>query len=203
MFIASTPGVILPNVIFFIFWFSVLILSVYYLFKNCVYNKMTLLNSDKRKNCSQLQRKGLAPRKSRSYQSFLNFFLIFAIMLSHFTICEFFLNVANMQVCQQVMEKFFVSEEKKFYKIGYCTYLYFLCDFPHLAVFIIFISFSAIKWLIFYHLVSRLSRDLNPRPQRSALNQGLPNLSVYSLVSFWTFNWKFVVLAIETIKQYF
>ncbi len=46
-------------------------------------------------------------------------YLIFSVRLGHFTICEFFLYVTNMQAYQQKMEKFSVSEEKKFYRIGY------------------------------------------------------------------------------------
>ncbi len=36
---------------------------------------------------------------------------------------------------------------------------------PHLAVFIIFVIFSAIKWSIFFHLVFRWRRDSNRHPR--------------------------------------
>jgi len=43
----------------------------------------------------------------------------------------------------------------------------FWCDLPHLAVFIIFVIFSAIKWSIFFPLVFRWSQDSNPCPHGS------------------------------------
>jgi len=48
---------------------------------------------------------------------FLRFFF-FGDKLGHFTINLFLLYVTNMQVYQQKTEKFFVSKENKFYRIG-------------------------------------------------------------------------------------
>ena len=68
--------------------------------------------------------------------------------------------------------------ETKFYQ---SMYFFSWCDVPHLAVFITFCYFSAIQWSIFFHLVFRWSRDLNPQSrtmawivshQRSPLDQG-------------------------------
>ncbi len=48
---------------------------------------------------------------------FLHFFF-FGVKLGHFTINNCFLYVTKMQAYQQKTEKFFVSEEKKFGRIG-------------------------------------------------------------------------------------
>jgi hypothetical protein len=45
--------------------------------------------------------------------------LFSAVKLGHFIINEFFLYVTNMQVYHRKTEKFFVSKEKTFYRIGY------------------------------------------------------------------------------------
>ena len=59
--------------------------------------------------------------------------------------------------------------------------IFFWCDLPHLAVFIIFVSFFCHQVVHLFHLVFRQSQDSNPRPrtmarivspQRSPLDQG-------------------------------
>jgi len=55
---------------------------------------------------------------SRSYKTFFLRFLFFGVKLGHFTIDDFFLHVTNVKAYQQKTEKIFVSEEKKFYRIG-------------------------------------------------------------------------------------
>jgi len=51
-------------------------------------------------------------------------FLILAVKLDHFTIFDFFLYLINIQAYQQKTEKFFVSEEKKFHRIGYTELIF-------------------------------------------------------------------------------
>ncbi len=48
---------------------------------------------------------------------FFSLFFFFGVKLGHFAINIFFLYVTKMQAYQQKMEKFFVSEEKKFGRI--------------------------------------------------------------------------------------
>ncbi len=57
--------------------------------------------------------------RSRSYQTFFIRFFFFGFKLGHFTINYFFPDVINMQAYQQKTEKFFVSEEKEFYRFGH------------------------------------------------------------------------------------
>jgi len=62
---------------------------------------------------------GIAQSSNRSYKTFL----FFGIILGHFTKNKFLLYLTNTKAYQGKTEKFFVSKEKKFYRI--CSWAQF------------------------------------------------------------------------------
>jgi len=97
-------------------------------------------------------------------------FLFFGVKLGHFKVNEFFLYVSNMQAYQPKTEKFFVSEEKTFYRIGYSWTCYFIKLFSNLCVALhLILSFDPLVFLLWPHLyfpsslrLPLISRDLLP-----------------------------------------
>jgi hypothetical protein len=59
------------------------------------------------------------PSSAEKNQLIIFFLRFFGVKLGYFIINEVFPYATNMKVYQQKTEKFFVSEEKTFYRIGY------------------------------------------------------------------------------------
>jgi len=85
--------------------------------------------------------------------------LFFGVKVGHFTINYFFLYVTNAKAYHQKMEKIFVSEEKKFYRICYCRWLpwiHFIFQYSTRASDSTVLVFFTILWLIFRKCVTYL-----------------------------------------------